>query len=270
MRSILTVGDPSVDPALESEVQQPDWLHSRYQIPPGKGALATWQRNLLSAGRATSPRTGDIFTVDYVDMVGRLQSTGSPEDGWPSRSRIAVPELVLVSVAVGAATVLASGRGGSTVGWPRTDRFVLDVEEGLVDRRLRKLFHDACDETFEDGMASAFSASLIHMVQVYGVAAVRTLEKMVREDGTNVEVVEELLRQMGHMDDSKTSRQRLSLLENALTSPNPRIRDAALIGIEAMDDPAAIKSLQRAIASERHGRLRQNIRNVMAHLRDCE
>lgn len=87
-------------------------------------------------------------------------------------------------------------------------------------------------------------------------------------DGANVEVVEEALRQIGYMDDEITHRHRLSLLERALESPNSRVRDAASIGLDAMDDPVAIKSLQRAVDCERYEPLRQNLEIVLRRLQD--
>ena len=48
-----------------------------------------------------------------------------------------------------------------------------------------------------------------------------------------------------------------------------RIRDAASIGINAMDDPAAIESVRAAIKNEPHIRLRQNLRDVLEQLKDA-
>lgn len=131
---------------------------------------------------------------------------------------------------------------------------------------LRKLFHDASDEVFEDGMDSYFSANLNRIVQTHGVAAIDALERVIRMDDVNVESIEEALRQVGRMDDGRTHRCRLLLLEHALESPNTCIRDAASIGIEAMNDTAAIESLQRAIDNERHKQLRQNLKDLLAQL----
>ena len=118
------------------------------------------------------------------------------------------------------------------------------------------------------GWVASVSAGLARIVRDHGVAAVRALERIISAVDVNAEVAEEALRQVGHMDDKRTHRRRLSLLERALESPNARIRDAASIGIEAMDDPAAIESLQRAIESELHEQLRQNFKDVLAQLQD--
>lgn len=141
------------------------------------------------------------------------------------------------------------------------------LEESIYDR-LHGLFLDASDEIFEDGMNTNFSTNLHRIIQNNGVAAINVLERLVWNDDANVEVVEEALRQIGHMDHRSTHRSRLSLLKRALESRNPRVRDAACIGIEAMEDPDAIKCLQSAIKKEQSEQLRQNLIDVLEQLQD--
>ena len=188
------------------------------------------------------------------------------ESKWHGLERAAILSLAMSVLVVGAMDELGRRRVENTHAWPRAAGFASDPE-ALVDR-LQKLFRDASDETFEDGMDSSFSVNLTRVVRDHGVAAVSVLERVISADDVNVEIAEEALRQVGCMDDAKTHRRRLSLLERALGSPNVRIRDAASIGIEALDDPAAIESLRRAIDNEQHGHLRQNLKDVLAQLQD--
>ena len=144
----------------------------------------------------------------------------------------------------------------------------LDLEDLLVDI-LNKLFRNSLDETFEDGMDSSFGDSLNRIVLAYGKSAIHAL-RIVMHMNMDGEVVEEALRQIGRMKDARTHYHRLVLLEHKLASPNSRTRDAALIGIESMDDPAAISSLQRAISREKYGRLQQNIKAVLVQLQNAQ
>ena len=144
----------------------------------------------------------------------------------------------------------------------------LDLEDLLVDI-LNKLFRNSLDETFEDGMDSSFGDSLNRIVLAYGRSAIHAL-RIVMHMNMDGEVVEEALRQIGRMKDVRTHYHRLALLEHKLASPNSRTRDAALIGIESMDDPAAISSLQRAISREKYGRLQQNIKAVLDQLQNAQ
>ena len=155
-------------------------------------------------------------------------------------------------------------REGRTV-LPKVAR--LTSYQKALASRLRKLFHDANDEVFEDGMTSHFSNELHDTIREYGIGAIDQLEEIIHADYTSVEVAEEALRQTGYVNDSKTHDARLSLLERALGSPDVRMRDAALIGIEAMEDPRVIPSLKRAVENEPSGWLRQYLKDVMARLK---
>ena len=68
------------------------------------------------------------------------------------------------------------------------------------------------------------------------------------------------------MNDGKTHSARLSLLGHLLESQDLRIRDAASIGIEAMEDPAAIPALKHAIENEQTGWLQRYLEDVMNQL----
>ena len=149
----------------------------------------------------------------------------------------------------------------------RVTAFEPALEESIYDI-LHRLFLDAGDEIFEDGMNTNFSTNLRRIIQDNGAAAINALERLVWKDGANVEVVEEALRQIGHMDHKSTHRSRLSLLKRALGSRNPRVRDAASIGIEAMEDPDAIECLQSAIKKEQSELLRRNLIDVLEQLQD--
>ena len=138
----------------------------------------------------------------------------------------------------------------------------------MLTDRLRKLLRSASDEVFEDGMDSYFSRGLNRIILAHGIAAIDALESMMYADDMNPEVAAEALVWVGRIDDESTHRARLSTLERALESADVCIRDAASIGIEAMDDPAAIESLQRAINRERCELLRQNLMDVLMQLQD--
>ena len=131
---------------------------------------------------------------------------------------------------------------------------------------LQGLFRSANDEVFEDGMDSHFGGALRDFVQEHGIAAVRHLNAAIHSDGTPAKVAGEALRQVGYMSDTKTHDARLTLLEHSLESQEIRIRDAASIGIEAMEDPAAIPALKRAIENESAGWLLQYLKDVMNQL----
>ena len=123
------------------------------------------------------------------------------------------------------------------------------LEAYLIDR-LHTIFVEAAEEVFEDGMESAFSRKLRSIIRTHGDVAIRAIDKVIQVEQTNVEVVGEVLRQVGAIADPRTHHSRLMLLLRQLESSDPRIRDAASIGIAALDDSAAAESIRRAVEQE--------------------
>lgn len=268
--SLLSITrDPLGDPALiHTSTIKPSWLHRGNPIPPGENSSTLQQQDSAFVRYAGNPRMDGILVVRRdIGAASQSQLDESPNtQEWPRPSRIAVPGSPVSVLMADAISELARGLSESAVGWPEPVRLTSDSDI-LVDR-LEKLFGAAHDETFEDGMNSIFSANLNRIIQTHGAAAVNVLEMIIHARYVNVAIIEEALRQVGRIDDARTHNSRLFLLEHALESPNTRIRDAASIGIEAMDDPAAVPSLQKAIAKEQYEQLRQNLRDVLAQLQD--
>ena len=144
-----------------------------------------------------------------------------------------------------------------------------NLEDALVNR-LNKMFDDARDEVFEDGMNNAFSDNVNRIVKIHGRATIHALKRAIHTDNANIEVIEEALKQVGNIEDMTTHDSRLNLLKGELTSHHPRIRNAASMGIEAMDDAKAIEDLQNAINNERHEQVRKNFQTVLAQLQGTQ
>lgn len=245
---------------------QPHWSRHKYQASSSDDSATTQPRDSMIADIASGTGwTGAVITHYNTELdnkplfVELLEVEQHIRD--PATSRILSGLLTVNSM-----TAFDPIESRNATSWEKALEYPLGTV-ALKDT-LQKMFFDARDEIFEDGMSSFFSAGLIRIVQDHGIAAVHALKGIISASDVNAEVAEEVLRQIGYMDDKRTYRHRLSLLVGALESPNTRIRDAASIGIEAMDDPAAIESLQRAIDRERHEQLRQNFKDVLAQLQD--
>lgn len=136
----------------------------------------------------------------------------------------------------------------------------------LIEPALRHQFHMAREERFEDGFESDFSRSLTALIRQHGRAALMALARIMIAGDANPEVVAEALRWLGNMHDPDTYNNRLLLLERNLTSPDPRIRDGALLGLTSLADPAAVPALQHAIEREHIPELRHNMQQVLEYL----
>lgn len=246
---------------------QPGWSRLVH-TGSSDAAPTTQQRDLIMADLVSTGLVGAVMVYYVTELTNKPRL--SELSGGVIRHRhdpATGPALSELSLTINSVTAFDRIVNEDAADWEKAVKSAFGI--AALEDILQKLFYDARDETFEDGMGSFFSTSLIHIVRDHGAAAVRALERMISATDVNVEAAEESLRQMGRMDDEKTHRYRLSLLERALESPNARIRDAASVGIEAMDDPAAIESLQRAIGSELHEQLRQNFTDVLEQLRDA-
>jgi hypothetical protein len=139
-----------------------------------------------------------------------------------------------------------------------------------VTQELTDLFFSAQEEFFEDGMDSTFALRLIELVVACGIPVVKELERSIANPAINSETSEEALKAIGRINDPETYSARLSLLEYALASPEPRIRDAAGLGLASLDDPRAIPYLKRAVAKEEITQLRRCLQQVLDQLKDTQ
>ena len=145
------------------------------------------------------------------------------------------------------------------------DLQALLLEEQLLGYFI-KLVWEAVDEVFLDGMESAFSQAVKNVIGGYGDIAVYAIERLLSSQKANAETAGEILRQIGSIEDSSTHRSRLTVLTDQLKSPDPRIRDAASLGLAALDDPTAISDVQTALKRESSPRLRENLKLVLDQL----
>ena len=260
LRGISALGD--------ADSLQWGWLRGGYQDPPDEAASAVQRQKPLPVNnRPVIVKIGGALVTNRHKTVGQSHLAEPPkEQEWSKLHTMQDYEVraFVVGAVVGAMTVPVQ-RWSYGTDSPKAAKLVSD-QEMLADV-LHELFRNANDEVFEDGMTSRFSDALRDIVQERGVEAIRQIGAAIRATDTPARVAEEALRQVGCMNDGKTHDARLSLLERSLESPDIRIRDAASIGIEAMEDPVAIPALKRAIENESAGWLRQYLKDVMNQLK---
>lgn len=262
LRGISVLGD--------ADSLQWGWLRSGYQDLPDEAASAVQrQKPLPVSHRAIIAKIADALVASDHRTASQLHFAEPPKgQGWSKLHAGTMQDSEVLVFVVGA---MVGAMTGPVQRWnygtdpPKADKPVSD-QEMLADV-LRELFHSAKDEMFEDGMTSRFSDALRGIVREHDVEAIGQIGMAIRAADTSVKVAEEALRQVGYMNDGKTHSARLSLLERSLESPDIRIRDAASIGIEAMEDPAAIPALKRAIENEPAGWLQQYLKDVMNQLK---
>ena len=135
---------------------------------------------------------------------------------------------------------------------------------------FRNAFSGAAEEVFEDGVESSLSRVLGALIRAFGESAVTALKEVLQRDAVSIESSVEAIRQLGRIVDPESHGARLLALLQFLDSPDPRVRDAASVGLAALDDPAAIRALRNAINREASPMLRGNIQLLLDQLEETQ
>jgi len=141
-----------------------------------------------------------------------------------------------------------------------------DRSQEELERHVTGILEAARDEHFEDGMESSVSSALLPLVERYHTRMAEFLFYWVTREKADPEVTAEVLHWLGGMDHPASHHWRRRLLERCLEAPSVTVRDAAGIGLAAMDDPQAAPSVRGAIARERCEELRRCLQQVLAQL----
>ncbi len=139
--------------------------------------------------------------------------------------------------------------------------------ESLTEE-LQRIFTAAKEEIFEDGMDSVFSRRLVKFMENYNRLAIDILSELLIPERVNAEVAGEALRHVGYSEDVSTRIPRRRLLEHCLFGSSARIRDGAILGIAAMNDPRAIPFVEQAICRELIPELRRDMCAVLEQLHE--
>lgn len=142
----------------------------------------------------------------------------------------------------------------------------VDPMESKLIPLARQCINDAANEVFMDGMDSVFSRQVTALVTKHGDAAVSVLDHLLGTGGISAEVSGETLRILGSVDNDVSYFSRLRLLVEQLKSPDPRIRDAASLGLASLDEPMSLPALLEAYKVEKSELVQRNIGLVIAQL----
>lgn len=154
-----------------------------------------------------------------------------------------------------------------TTGWSENSTAETEKPEALTEELLQ-IFFAAREEVFEDGMDSIFSLRLVSFIKRYSRLAIDILSDLLILEQVNAEVAGEALRHVGYIEHPPTTLVRRRLLERCLFGSSARIRDGAILGIAAMDDPKSIPYVEQAVERERIAELQEDMRDVLGQLRD--
>lgn len=138
----------------------------------------------------------------------------------------------------------------------------------VLTAELQRIFFAAREEVFEDGMDSVFSRQLVNFMERHSRLAIDILSDLLILEQVNAEVAGEALRHVGYIEHAPTRLVRRRLLEHCLFGSSARVRDGAILGIAAMDDPKSIPYVEQAVERERIAELQDDMRDVLEQLRE--
>jgi hypothetical protein len=182
--------------------------------------------------------------------------------------------LFLAGLVLWAALITAGTAGTIPEGYTRRRRDETTAESSTADverdpellNQVKRLFEQGASEFFQDGMYSAFSRALLVMLSQHGRAAFQAIAEYVFSGVGNADVVSEALRWLADFNDPATLPQRWAILERTLRDQSPRIRDGAILGFGALDDPRARQLLLETQRVEPIPELRRLIQQVIDQL----
>lgn len=141
------------------------------------------------------------------------------------------------------------------------------IDEEL-ERRINTLFMMSGDEGFESGMISDFSKELCSIINSHDKNAMEIISYLFLYRKINPVVMSEALRWLGKIEQEESHSYRLWLLEKNLESSLIYVRDGAISGIAALDDPSAIPAVRRAIEKETCRELCDDMKSVLEQLEE--
>ena len=154
-----------------------------------------------------------------------------------------------------------------TTDWTKSSTVNATKPEALTEE-LKRIFFAAREEVFEDGMDSVFSRRLVMFMKRYSRLGIDVLSELLILEHVNAEVAGEALRHVGYFEHSETHIPRRRLLEHCLFGSSAKIRDGAILGIAAMDDPKSIPFVEQAVERERISGLKEDIMDVLDQLHE--
>lgn len=145
------------------------------------------------------------------------------------------------------------------------DTSTAEIDPALA-KNIRQMLERGASEFFEDGLESNFALDLTLSVREHGDAAIMAIAEYLSSTTAKPEVVSEALRRIADVEDSDSLASRWALLQRGLKHRSPRVRDSAILGFAALDDPRALEILKDAETQEPLPELRRLIQKVNEQL----
>jgi hypothetical protein len=123
-------------------------------------------------------------------------------------------------------------------------------------------------DIIEDGMPNAITEHLPALIARGTTAVIAALASAINTGRVTPSIAAEVLKELGRLRDTASHASQRWVLEKALFSPLPFVRDGAGLGLARLGDPRAIPTLRKAIQSELHLQTKADLQFVVEELSD--
>lgn len=137
-----------------------------------------------------------------------------------------------------------------------------------IEDQLKSLWMIGKEEYFEEGMENRFLKGFNSFVSNFGEMGLAFFYKLYCEAESNLEILSESLKYLGHIENKETKDIRFNLLIHHLNHPSYLIRDSVLIGLVLLNDKKAIWYLMDNIKDEKSEDFRNDLRQAILDLRN--
>ena len=132
--------------------------------------------------------------------------------------------------------------------------------------QINSLWRTATYEDFEDGIGTGFDSGIAMLLKHGGIDALKALEICIRKEAKNLYISAEALKSIGRVEDVETHEARRTLLEGFVEHDSALFRESAALGLENLDDRAAVTALRNRLNKESDPRLRLDLAAVIRFL----
>jgi hypothetical protein len=183
----------------------------------------------------------------------------------PLMAAVVLSAAITSATAIGFAPVVMDSRRRRDDVVAESDTSHSEYEQELFVA-VMQLFEQGSSEFFYDGVRSQFSSRLLAFVAQYRSVAFQVIADYLFSAEPNPDVVSEALRWLADFRDPATFAQRWHILARMIRDRSSRVRDGAVLGLAALDDPRARPLLTEARDVEQVAELRRLIDAVIRQL----
>ena len=154
------------------------------------------------------------------------------------------PMVICNEVEISSDSTSATEKQAATVLSWRVGAIAQAIEDSMQQSMLN-------GEVFEHGMNSSLSLLVSEIASEYSAAMVaRAARDIIGSSDMDCEAIAEMIKQIGYLEDDYSLAERCSVMTQALSSRSPVIRDAAVLGLFALESISTLPAIEAAISCE--------------------